>query len=77
MSNTEQRVYDIWRDVLETEELEPDKSFFDLGGNSILLMKAQARLEKEFSCKISIPDLFTYPTVDKLAQYIDTVMQKV
>ncbi|KAF2137936.1 uncharacterized protein K452DRAFT_301651 [Aplosporella prunicola CBS 121167] len=40
----------------------PTQSFFDLGGQSLLLLRLQAALKRQFKVKIDLRDLFAHPT---------------
>lgn len=62
----------IWQRVLQREDIDTEISLFDLGGNSILLMKVFLEIENKFFCKLSITDLFAYSSISKLAKYIHT-----
>lgn len=67
-NETETAMIDIWAEVLG---LEPQKigihhSFFELGGNSISILKVHDRLNKDIS-HISLSDLFIYPTIGELS----------
>jgi acyl carrier protein len=57
----------IWADVLRLDEVPLDENFFDLGGHSLLFAQVQNRLEQRLQQKISMLDLFQYPTVRALA----------
>ncbi|MCR8844350.1 amino acid adenylation domain-containing protein [Paenibacillus sp. SC116] len=70
-SETEQNIRRVWQEVLKLEYVGLNDHFFDLGGNSILLMQLHAKLEKENAWGIEIVDLFTYSTVARLAKWID------
>lgn len=63
----------IWENVLEInidcEMIEAN--FFDLGGNSMLLMKIYTLIKNTFKTNISIIDLFEHASVRELAEYID------
>lgn len=67
------RVIRIWEDVLginvNNESLEAN--FFDLGGNSLLLIKTYKQIKKYFDIDITIIDLFEYSSLRELAIYID------
>jgi len=68
-NETEAAILRIWADILG---LSPGKistadDFFDLGGNSISILKVQARLIKQFQQEISISTLFLCPTIKELA----------
>ncbi len=68
---TESRIRRVWQEVLKLEQIGLHEHFFDLGGNSILLMQLHAKLENEYGWGIQIVDLFSYTTIAKLAQWID------
>ncbi|GIO15046.1 surfactin synthase subunit 3 [Cohnella xylanilytica] len=70
-SGTERAVAAVWREVLRLERVGAHDSFFDVGGNSLLLMQLQARLEREFAAGLSVTELFSLPTVRKQAEWID------
>ena len=69
-SRTEQAVAAVWRDVLGVEEVGIHDNFFDLGGNSLLLLKARVRLEEVLGVEIPAVELFRHPTVALLARYL-------
>jgi len=62
------RVTAVWRQVLGREAIGPDDNFFDLGGNSMLLMRVHEMLTDEAADRpLTVPELFRYPTVASLA----------
>ncbi|WP_406161610.1 amino acid adenylation domain-containing protein [Streptomyces sp. NBC_00882] len=66
----EQRLAGIWCTVLGRDRVGRDDNFFDLGGNSLLLVGAQAALNKELGCELDVVDLFAHPTVRALARHL-------
>jgi len=69
-SEIERTVASIWQEVLKVEKVGIDDNFFDLGGHSMLLVRIQGKLSEAFDRDISIIELFKYPTVNTLAQYV-------
>ncbi|MBU3198527.1 amino acid adenylation domain-containing protein [Clostridium estertheticum] len=69
-NDIELKLLNIWKDVLIKDNISMNDNFFDIGGNSILLMRVQSKIEKSFLNDISIIDLFNYPTISKLSSYI-------
>jgi medium-chain acyl-[acyl-carrier-protein] hydrolase len=63
----EQVIADIWRDVLSVPQVGLDDNFFDIGGNSLLMVQAYVKLRTATSTSLSVLDLFRYPTVRLLA----------
>ena len=70
-NGVEGMISSVWRRVLGVEQLSPNDNFFDLGGDSILLVQVHAELEKALSCTFSVTDLFQYPSIRSLSNYLD------
>jgi malonyl CoA-acyl carrier protein transacylase len=67
----EQQVAKIWQDVLGLPAVGLHDNFFELGGHSVLLIQAQSQLQEQFGVQLSIVDMFTYPTIETLANYLN------
>ncbi|MGW0783863.1 condensation domain-containing protein [Streptomyces sp. NPDC002913] len=67
----EQRITAVWRQALGREGIGRDDNFFDLGGNSMLLVQVHEMLAGESAgTPLKINELFRYPTVAGLARRI-------
>ncbi len=62
-SEIERAVAGIWRKTLQTEELQPDSSFYELGGDSILMMNILARIRSELGIELDEQVLLFAPTL--------------
>ena len=60
----------IWSGVLGRDEVGRDENFFDLGGNSLLLVTAQTAINAALGCELGVVDLFAHPTVRALARHL-------
>lgn len=76
-SEVEQRIAAVWREVLGIDRVGVQDNFFDLGGHSLLLARAQARLQDALAAEglagveaPSLIDLFRYPTISALAGFL-------
>jgi acyl-CoA synthetase (AMP-forming)/AMP-acid ligase II/acyl carrier protein len=69
-TNLEKVIASIWEEVLGVERVGLNDNFFDMGGHSLLVAKAHARLQEELSTNISLINLFRYPTVSALAEFL-------
>jgi acyl-CoA synthetase (AMP-forming)/AMP-acid ligase II/NAD(P)-dependent dehydrogenase (short-subunit alcohol dehydrogenase family)/acyl carrier protein len=69
-SGAEREIACIWKDILQIEEIGIHDNFFDLGGNSLLIVKLSGRIREEFSRDVSMTDLFRYPTIQSLAVFL-------
>ena len=66
----EAKVTAIWKDILGIQQVSLEDNFFDLGGHSLLAVKLHRQLEDEFQRKLAVTDLFRYPTVKSLSQFL-------
>lgn len=70
-TETQKIIATIWADLLSMERVGIDDNFFDLGGDSILLVQVHGRLESIWPGEVTMVDLFTYPTIAKLTNFIE------
>ncbi|MEM9916804.1 MAG: amino acid adenylation domain-containing protein [Bacteroidota bacterium] len=71
VSETEQMVLDIWKEVLGMDEISTDDNFFEIGGHSFKAIKIQTTLFKRIGLQIGIKDIFTHPDIQSFAAFID------
>jgi natural product biosynthesis luciferase-like monooxygenase protein/amino acid adenylation domain-containing protein len=67
----EKTIAEVWRELLGVQEVGLHDNFFDLGGNSLLIVQAQARLGEALGRKLAVVKLFQYPTIHALAGFLD------
>ena len=70
---TEEQVVAVWGDLLGIAGVGIDDPFFELGGNSLLMMQLSVRLKSLFGVSMPIKALFDTPTVRSLAERIDSI----
>jgi acyl carrier protein len=63
-------VASLWQDLFGVERVSLDDNFFDLGGHSLLLMQAHARLRAALRPELPVVALLQYPTIRSLARYL-------
>ena len=66
----EQTIFDVWRKSLDIDQFGVTDNFFDLGGNSLLLVAVHASLEKMLQVALPITVLFEFTTVQSLAHHL-------
>ncbi|WP_433342577.1 amino acid adenylation domain-containing protein [Micromonospora sp. CA-111912] len=71
LTDTEELVAGIWREVLERDRVGVTDNFFDIGGHSLALAAVHARLTAATGRSIAMLDLFRHPTVRALAAHLD------
>jgi amino acid adenylation domain-containing protein len=69
-TRAEKTIAEIVREVLGLDTMRVEDNFFDLGGNSLLLVDVHGRLEAAFGRTIPMVALFNHPTVQSLAAYL-------
>lgn len=81
-SNTERQYYlpqtdlekviaEVWSKVLEKDKVGIDDNFFDIGGHSLYLIQVHSCLRERIGKELSVVDMFRYPTIRLLAEYIE------
>lgn len=71
-SEVEVKIARICREILGFEEISINDNFLEIGADSILLAKIHERLEAEFPNTITMSQMFVYPTISKLSNYINS-----
>jgi amino acid adenylation domain-containing protein len=66
----ERSIANIWQDVLKIDRVGIHDNFFDLGGNSLLMILVRSKLTEITKIDIPMIDLFRYPTVGSLVTYL-------
>ncbi len=61
----------IWRNVLGIDRIGIKDNFFDLGGHSLKALSMFGQIEKQFGRTLSLSNLFTAPTIERLAKVLD------
>jgi amino acid adenylation domain-containing protein len=74
---TERMVVDVLRDVLSTPDMGIEDDFFSLGGNSLLAMRAAARLHELSGIEVPIPSMLERRSAAGLARLLDERRQSI
>ncbi|MEU7592630.1 amino acid adenylation domain-containing protein [Streptomyces sp. NPDC039022] len=69
----ERRLTDLWATALsiDSTRIPRDSSLFELGGNSLTLIRLHRLIRQEFRADVAVTDLFTYPTVAAVARLLN------
>ncbi|MGY3697527.1 amino acid adenylation domain-containing protein [Bradyrhizobium sp. USDA 3240] len=70
-TETEKTLAALWCSLLKIKSIGRHDNFFDLGGESLLVVRAVARMRKIFGVDVQLRNLFERPTVAELAEVID------
>ncbi|MBD3307336.1 amino acid adenylation domain-containing protein, partial [candidate division KSB3 bacterium] len=66
----EERLAEIWADILRIDRVGVYDNFFELGGHSLLAAQVIARIQKAFGVKLPLMNLFETPTIAHLADCV-------
>jgi amino acid adenylation domain-containing protein len=69
-SPLEAQIAQVWKNGLQLEKPGIDDNFFDLGGHSLLLVQIHAELREKLKPALRIVDLFRFPTIRGLAEFL-------
>jgi acyl transferase domain-containing protein/pimeloyl-ACP methyl ester carboxylesterase len=68
LGGIEQGIAEIWQQLLGLKSVGVDDNFFDLGGDSLLLMRVHLLVQEKFHAQLAIAEMFEYPTITSLAK---------
>ena len=71
-SLVEKTIAEVWKSILNIEQVGIHENFFDIGGHSLLFAQVYARLPEVLRKHLSVVDLFQYPTIYKLTEFLDS-----
>ena len=70
-TQNERAIASIWQEALQQTEIGAQDNFFDLGGHSLLMVQVHTQLQTQLDSSLTIVEMFQYPTIASLAQYLD------
>lgn len=68
-NQAEEKIAAAWRQVFNRQEISIHDSFFEVGGHSLLVVQVHHLLSSDYPF-LKIVDLFTYPSIHILANYL-------
>ena len=71
----QRRIAAVWERAFGIADVGIDENFFDLGGHSLLLIRVHALLCRELERELSVVDVFSNPTIRKLAAALEPASQ--
>ncbi|MCT2588281.1 acyl carrier protein [Actinophytocola gossypii] len=74
MAVQEEEVARIWADVIgvDVSEIDTDETFFDLGGNSLLLIKLVDELNAALGIETDIVMLLEFATIEEFVSHCNS-----
>ena len=72
LSPTEEQVAQAWAKTLGLREVHYRDRFLEIGGDSLSATYLQKEIEKHFPGTMDITDVFVYPTIEQMSDFIDS-----
>ena len=69
-TEAENRIAEIWREILGVERVGAHDNFFHVGGHSLLAARVVTRVRERFSTELSVRALFEHPTLAAFAAHV-------
>ena len=66
LSTNEEKLLQIWKNILKVDDITVNDNFFDIGGDSIGAIQMQIEAIK-YGLKFEYADIFNYPTIKELS----------
>ncbi|MDP4147324.1 MAG: amino acid adenylation domain-containing protein, partial [Bacillota bacterium] len=70
-NSMEEKLVEIWTQILGKDKLGIDDNFFELGGHSLKVIQLVSIIHKEMNIDVRISEIFNSPTIRQLGQYIE------
>lgn len=75
-TTNEQRITELWANLLLLDKVGLDDNFFSLGGNSLFAQKTIAELHRQYGITVPVTRIYQYPTAAQLARALDETSHK-
>lgn len=72
----QEKLKNIWCEVLNLTEVNPNSNFFELGGTSMIATKVIGRVQNLFNITIPLRSIFELPSLKSLSQRIAELIQE-
>ncbi len=69
-TEAEERIAEIWQEILGVERVGTEDNFFHLGGHSLLAARVVTQVRERFAAELSVRALFEHPTLSAFAGHV-------
>ncbi len=69
-SDAEEQLYELYQEVLKVQYFDIESSFFEIGGQSLKAIRLINQIDQVFHCTVTVQDIFRFPSVKLLAEFI-------
>ncbi|SEB35211.1 amino acid adenylation domain-containing protein [Tenacibaculum sp. MAR_2009_124] len=71
-NETEEKLVEIWQELLQIEKIGVYDNFFELGGHSLLVTRLVSLIRKDLEVEVAIRDIFEHTTIASQALHVLT-----
>ncbi|MBD2253937.1 type I polyketide synthase [Nostoc parmelioides] len=71
----EQKIADIWQELLGINQVGIHDDFFELGGDSLIAVQILSRLRNTFALRLNVASLFASPTIAEIAPKLGKTLE--
>ncbi len=75
-TSEEEKIAEIWSDVLDVKPIGVDDNFFDLGGHSLSATRVVTRIREAFDITLPLRLLFDSPTIAAVAEHVKNTREQ-
>ncbi|UCH96000.1 MAG: amino acid adenylation domain-containing protein [Candidatus Aminicenantes bacterium] len=71
-NEVEKRLLEIWQEIFETEHIDINDDFFEIGGHSLRAAVMISKIHQTFNINLPLGEVFKSTTIKSLAEYINS-----
>ena len=71
LNSVEEKLLQIWKNILKIDDIDINDNFFDIGGDSVAAISMQIEAVK-YGLEFEYGDIFTFPTIKQLSANLKT-----
>lgn len=71
LNSTEEKLLQIWKNILKIDDIDINDNFFDIGGDSVAAISMQIEAVK-YGLEFEYGDIFAFPTIKQLSANLKT-----
>ena len=71
-TTTEEKLTELWQEILGLEQVSIDDNFYTLGGHSLLAIRLISQINQQFGIELPLACFLEHPTIVEMAAIIET-----
>jgi amino acid adenylation domain-containing protein len=70
VGSIQEKLVEIWEELLKKDQIGVDDDFFQLGGHSLKMIILSNKIKQHFNCTIKVNSLYQTPTINEMSQLV-------